>query len=474
MTSEPTGQRRLHPAEILLAALDNVRELLIAAVAGLVVGGGASSWSPVMALLIGSAGVMVVLVVGYLRWSTTLYWVAQDAVHLRTGIVSPDETSVPLARIQAIDTTQGPVQRLFGVHELHVQTAGGGAKGEIVLRAVSEHAARELRTAAGLAEPATRELPEWRLSAGGLVAAALTTPQIGVLLPLVGGLVALFDDLLLTERGNSRLIDRLPDDPAGIALLGAALAAATLLVSFLGAVVAFSGFTLVRDGQRLQIRRGLIQRRAASIPLGRVHAVEVVESLARRPFGLAAVRVETAGYRSEAAAAQTLFPLVRLADLPALLAEFVPALAGTFAPLEGPPARARRRYALVPTLTGAALGAAVTLALGDAWPAILVLAALGAAWGLLRHRSAGWRLDGRRVVVRQGALARRTLIARSDRLQEHGLSASVLQSRAELADVAVAVGSGRTGRVRHLESDVAGQLFERLRRARARLRPISS
>lgn len=474
MTSEPTGQRRLHPAEILLAALDNVRELLIAAVAGLVVGGGASSWSPVMALLIGLAGVMVVLVVGYLRWSTTLYWVAQDAVHLRTGIVSPDETSVPLARIQAIDTTQGPVQRLFGVHELHVQTAGGGAKGEIVLRAVSGHAARELRTAAGLAEPETRELPEWRLSAGDLVAAALTTPQIGVLLPLVGGLVALFDDLLLTEGGNSRLIDRLPDDPAAIALLGAALAAATLLVSFLGAVVAFSGFTLVRDGRRLQIRRGFIQRRAASIPLGRVHAVDVVESLARRPFGLAAVRVETAGYRAEAAAAQTLFPLVRLADLPALLAEFVPALAGTSGPLEGPPARARRRYALVPALTGGALGAAATLALGEAWPAILVLAALGAAWGLLRHRAAGWRLDGRRVVVRQGALARRTLIARSDRLQEHGLRASLLQSRAELADVAVAVGSGRTGRVRHLESRVAGRLFERLRRARARPRPVSS
>jgi putative membrane protein len=463
MTSDLTAERRLHPAEIVLAALDNVRELLIAAVAGLVLGGGASALAPVMAVLVGLAGVVVVLVVGYLRWTTTLYWVAQDAVHLRTGIVSPDETSVPLARIQAIDTTQGPVQRLFGVHELHVQTAGGGAKGEIVLRAVSGAATRDLRAAAGLGEGVARELPEWRLKPRGLVAAALTTPQIGVLLPLVGGMAALFDDLLLTERGNSRLVDRLPDDPVGIALVAVAIAAGSLLISFLGAVVAFSGFTLVRDGERLQIRRGLVQRRAASIPLGRVHAVDVVESLARRPFGLAAVRVETAGYRSEAAAAQTLFPLVRLSDVPGLLAEFVPALAGDPGDLKGPPPRARRRYALVPALVGAGLGIGATLALTDLWPAIPLLAALGAAWGLLRHRTAGWRIDGDRVVIRQGALARRSLIARSDRLQEHDLSASVLQSRADLADVALAVGSGRSGRVRHLERSVASALFDRLR-----------
>ncbi len=473
MTSElpaalpPPRERRLHPAEIVLAALDNVRELLIAVVAGLVLGGGASALSPVLAVLLGMVGVVFVLFVGWLRWRTTSYWVAGDAVHLRTGIVSPDETSVPLARIQAIDTTQGPVQRLFGVHELHVQTAGGGAKGEIVLRAVSAEATRVLRAEAGLGEPSARDLPDWRLSPRGLVAAALTTPQIGVLLPLVGGLAALFDDLLLTERGNSRLIDRLPDDPVGIALVAAAVAGATLIVSFLGAVVAFSGFTLVRDGERLQIRRGFLQRRAASIPLARVHAVDVIESLARRPFGLAAVRVETAGYRSEAAAAQTLFPLVRLADVPALLGEFVPALAGTSGPLEGPPARSRRRYVLPPVLLGAALGAAATLALSDLWPAIPVLAALGIGWGLLRHRAAGWRLDDGRVVVRHGALARRTLIARSDRLQEHDLSASILQRRAELADIAVAVGSGRTGSVRHLERRVAGALFERLRRPKA-------
>jgi membrane protein YdbS with pleckstrin-like domain len=213
--------------------------------------------------------------------------------------------------------------------------------------------------------------------------------------------------------------------------------------------------------------------------------------------------METAGYRSEAAAAQTLLPLVRVRDVPRLLAEFVPALAeapppergfpGAAAaaraptgapadaaaaaraptgapadaagapPLERPPPRARGRYALPPALAGAALGAVLTAFVPAAWAAVPVLGLLGAAEGLLRHRAAGWRDDGRRLVVRGRVLARRTLLARVDRLQEHGLRASPLQRRAALADFEAAVGSGRTGRVRHLEAGVARSLFERLR-----------
>ena len=475
--------RRLHPAEIVLAALENLREILIAAVVGLFVGGGAGGMPPIAGAMLALGGVAVAAAIGYVRWRHTTYSVAGEALHFRRGVISPDETSVPIGRIQAIDATQGPVQRLFGVQELHVQTAGGGSEGEIVLRAVSEAAASELRAIAGLPDPVARDLPEWRLGPGALLVTAVTAPQLGVILPLVGAFAAAGDDVLFGGGEGEQLIDKLLDDPGLLLLVVGAVAVAALLLSFAGAIVTFAGFSLVRDGERLRIRRGLLARRAASVPLARVHAVDVVEGVLRRPFGLASVRMETAGYRSEAAAAQTLLPLVRVRDVPQLLAEFVPALAqgadgasaevpgGAAAvtrspdaqPLQRPPARARRRYALPPALVGAALGAALTAVVPAAWSAVPLLALLGAAEGLSRHRSAGWRDDGRRLVVRGRVLARRTLLARVDRLQEHGLRASPMQRRASLADFEAAVGSGRTGRVRHLEAGVAGALFERLR-----------
>jgi putative membrane protein len=482
----------LHPAEIVLAALENLREILIAAVLGLLVGGGAGGMPPLAGAMLALGGVAVAAVIGYVRWRHTTYSVSGEALHFRSGVISPDETSVPLGRIQAVDATQGPIQRLFGVQELHVQTAGGGSEGEIVLRAVSEAAASELRAVAGLPDPVARDLPEWRLGPGALLVTAVTAPQLGVILPLVGAFAAAGDDVLFGGGEGEQLIDKLIDDPGLLVLVVVAVAGAALLLSFAGAIVAFAGFSLVRDGERLRIRRGLLARRAASVPLSRVHAVDVVEGVLRRPFGLATVRMETAGYRSEAAAAQTLLPLVRVRDVPRLLAEFAPALAegadaaeacgqvaaaktaeargdAAAAPsfaalsLEPPPARARRRYALPPALLGGALGAVLTVFVPAAWPAVPLLALLGAAEGLFRYRSAGWRDDGRRLVVRGRVVARRTLLARVDRLQEHGLRASPLQRRAALANFEAAVGSGRTGRVRHLEAGVAGALFERLR-----------
>ena len=160
-----------------------------------------------------------------------------------------------------------------------------------MLRAVSDLAAHELRGVAGLPDPEAVELPEWRLGLGGLLVTAVTAPQIGVILPVVGGLAAAFDDVLFGRRSGERLIDRLPGDVGGILLTVAALAGAAFVISFLGAIVAFSGFVLVRDGERLRIRRGLLQRRAASIPLARVHAVDVVEV----PAGVA---VLARGFRS--------------------------------------------------------------------------------------------------------------------------------------------------------------------------------
>jgi putative membrane protein len=462
MSSDLSSPRRLHPAEIVLAVLDNLREVVLAAVIGLLVGGGSGQMSPLLALVVGVGGVAVAVAAGYVQWINTTYRVAGDALHFRSGVLSPDETTIPIARIQAIDATQGPIQRLFGVHELHVQTAGGGSGGEIVLRAVSDRAARELRDVADLPEPAQVDLPEWRLGAGGLLVTALTAPQIGVILPVVGALAAAGDDLLFGRPGE-RLVDRLPTDPGGIALVVAGLAAAAFLLSFIGAIVAFGGFVLVRDGDRLRIRRGILQRRAASIPLPRVHAVDVVEGVLRRPFGLASMRMETAGYRSEPAAAQVVVPLLRAGDAGTLLREFVPNLAVDAGPLHRPPGRARRRYLQLPMLAGAACGTAVTTFWSPAWPVIPALVLLGGADGLLRWRAAGWRLDGARIVIRQRLLARRTLVARADRLQEHGLSVSPLQRRGRLASLQVAVGSGRRGRVRHLDRTVAGELFERLR-----------
>jgi putative membrane protein len=216
----------------------------------------------------------------------------------------------------------------------------------------------------------------------------------------------------------------------------------------------------------LRIRRGLLAQRALSIPQQRIDGVVIVEGLLRGPLGLAALRLESVSHGSQRAAGRTLLPLVRRREAEAVVARLVPALAIKAAALERPPRRALRRFVLLPGVAGAIVGVGAALALlPAAWPAAAgALAAIGGVIGLRAYRAAGIRLGGGVVVVREARLARRTLLARRHRLQQHAVAQTPLQQRAGLADVSVTVGSGGRGRARHLESATAAAVFAALRR----------
>jgi putative membrane protein len=177
------------------------------------------------------------------------------------------------------------------------------------------------------------------------------------------------------------------------------------------------------------------------------------------------VRLETAGYRGQGSATRTLVPLASRREADRLLDDLVPVLGGGGDPaaLRRPPRRAARRYVVQTTIAGAVLGAVVVVVVPAAWPAAVVLLAGAAGLGLLRFRDAGWRLDGRRITVRERRLGRSTLVARRTRLQRHATSATPLQRRAGLAAFELAVGSGAEGRVDHLDAPDAARLYAELR-----------
>ena len=470
MSSKPL---KLHPAAIGVLALAALRDaalpiviLLFTAVAG---SGGldtAALERGALYLVIGVAGASLM---GFVRWRTTSYAVDERGIHWQSGLVRKKSTTVPLGRIQGLDTVAGPVQRLFGVVAVNVQTAGGGAKGEIVLEALGPGAVERLREAVRARRPEVADaapaggLPERRLSRRDGLVAALTAGQLGVILPVL----AVGSQLLTQVFGDPDDVEeaaRLVPDSVGdweLALGGLLLLAWALSVA--GSLVAFAGFAVTRDGERLRIRRGLLQRSEAAVPVRRVHGVRVVEGLLRRPFGLCTLRVEVAGYAAEASAARTLFPLLRRGDVEPFLAELLPELADDPSGLAAPPQRAARRYVLPGALAGAVLGGVACFVFPDATPWPLLAAPLLAFDGWLDYRAAGWRLRDGRLAMSSRRLAWSTLLAPAARLQQHAIAQNPLQRRAGLADLAVAVGKGGHARVRHLEEPVAAELWEALR-----------
>ncbi len=460
MNSEP---RRLHPAAMVIEGIKAVRGWAsAAAIPGLAALFGGLSWWVISLLLLGALLLVGGAALwGFLSWRATVYWVSGGAFHLRSGVLQKKERTIPLEHVQSVDTVQGILQRIFGVVEVRIETAGGGAsEPDASLPAVSRKAADELRRELGgeIRRPEEEvAVPRVirRLSTRDLFVAGATSGQIGPAAALIGAASQFFDefyDRFVSEETARSLLEALaPHAFAAAAFLLLAVGLLAWLLAIAGTVLAYAGFTLSRspDGRNIHISRGLLNRYEATIPVARIQAVRVVEGVLRQPFGLASLRVESAGYGRDEGVSTTLFPMLPRRQAAELLAAVDEGLAAD-PPLSPLPRRALRRYVLraaVPALVVAPAVAGLWLAgAGTVWlAAALPLPALAALYGALRYRDAGWALAGDRLVTRRRLLARTTSIAPRRRLQSRSILRSPLQRRAGLATFRVRVASGGGG-----------------------------
>lgn len=93
----------------------------------LFVGGPPVAWLlPFVAtLLAGGLWIGLAVPTMYRRW---LWEITDVEVRLQRGVIIVRRTVVPMARIQHVDTSQGPLLRLFELSEVHVATAAGKHK----------------------------------------------------------------------------------------------------------------------------------------------------------------------------------------------------------------------------------------------------------------------------------------------------------------------------------------------------------
>lgn len=108
----------------------------------------------------------------------------------------------------------------------------------------------------------------------------------------------------------------------------------------------YANFTVVRKEKEIVISRGLIEKHQITIPLQRIQAIKIKESLIRQPFGLAAVTIVSAGGNVlEEDKSAVLFPIISKKMIKQRLGELIP----DYAPeddLNRLPKRALRRYIL--------------------------------------------------------------------------------------------------------------------------------
>ncbi len=489
------GPRRLHPAWIVLTALQSLRGLVLP-LAVLVISGGRDQEGAFLAI----AGVLALGSIGLraASWWMFRYEVSGGELRVRSGLISRRERSVPLERIQAVDTSESPLQRLFGVVRVKIETAAAGAAGsDVTLEALSDADASDLRRrlapgrstlAAGRSivgdlqsqSEATGELIR-AITPAELFLAGVTSGRIGPALALLFGAFQFADELLPARIWEPLALEARGFSLGDILTLLVVVGLGAWLLALASTVLTFGGFELRREGDRLHIAYGLLDRRRSTIPLARIQAITMTEGLMRQPFGLATLRIESAAYGKATAESGVLFPLVRTREVLPLLQRACPTFAAASigpggSALQSLPRRALRRYVLPAAGRVAAL-AAVACAVAALAPGVpwwigvpgLLLVLPATLHGLLAYRDAGWAIDeDERIVVRGRGISRRTMVTARRRLQHRQVVRGPFQRRARLATLRAAVaasGGGGNLTLVHLDEGVAFSLLTRLGRS---------
>lgn len=366
---------RLHPATPLLRGgivfiavlgfvLSNLRERIVAFFVGAPDFGGDPldeiydrGWEG-WALLALAIVLLACLGMFYLSWRMHSFRITEDAVEVRSGILSRTQRKARLDRIQGINVMRPLLARLFGAAKLDIAVAGHDANVQLAYlgSALADGLRADvLRLASGV-------------RAAEAVGASSAAGQVG---GAAGSRAAQVGDFV-NQRVNDFLSPELDPNAAPpesvvsipplrligsllmsgftlflaavIVLLvtGAATGAPWLLIVVLPGLIGSASFYINRftkslrysiagtsDGVRVGF--GLLSTSNETLPPGRIHAVEVLQPLLWRPFGWWQIRIDTAGRSREKGAAgqpnTTMLPVGDATDVARVLALVLPAFA---------------------------------------------------------------------------------------------------------------------------------------------------
>lgn len=455
---------RLHPLTLGFAAYGSLRRFILPAIP-LVFFSNRLISAVVLSLMIGLALLRAVV-----RYITFSYRIEQGELIIRQGIFERTERHVPLERVQEVRIEQGVLHRIFGVVDAMIETAGGQGP-EASLSVVSRGEAERLRRAvfdrqpaieSEETKPAARRQLIARLTLRDLVLAGITSNHLVSALLVTGAIWAFLDDILPEEfyermatavyGEGRRLFER---GAQAVLIVAAAGALAVLLISMLlsivGSIVLFYRFTLSRVGEDLHRSYGLLTNRSSSLPRRRIQVLQIKEGMLRRLFGLATLRADTAGGRSQdqqesKGGRDLLLPIFRTTRITALL----PVI---FADLEQPLtwSRVSRLAVLKGTAKGGIFLAVLALGLFAIYGRLLALAPLlllplAYLISAARFRHLGYWVGERYFESRRGWLSRSTHIVPLRNAQVIAVRRSPLDRRLGLATLVVnTAGQSYTG-----------------------------
>ena len=391
---------------------------------------GTSVPGPVIFGVLVTAAFLLAVLWEYIVWRRYDYYLEDRKLRITKGVLRRQEREIPLSRIQNIDLRTNVVQRIVGVTEVGIETAGAGET-EGNLKYLEREDAENLRS--HIEGPDTdkekqqesgqdtREY-DYVMSRKNLVLHSLISVDSSTL--FLAGTAA-----TAAGWGVQNVLDGIALSSGLAGLLAFLLLGAAVSFNFLRNIEKYYGFRLWQTGDRLKYERGLLNRKEGTIPLEKAQDVCISENLLKRIIGVATLEIDTAGY-----AGQQQVKLGSEAAIPLDTRENILNYASNMEGFQVPeiqevsPQAARRyflRYEFLSVIGAPAVLIATSLAAAAVF--LILGTAVSAAAAYIKYRSKGYGYDEKVFAARNGFWSQKTTIAPYFRIQNIVESRSILQ-----------------------------------------------
>lgn len=329
------ASRRLHIGTILFRALAILRSFAVPIIGGLY-----ASRSLDIMTWIGAGISIATLGPAVLVWWRFRYAVDDRSVTIESGVLSRNRRVIPFERVADVDIERGPMQRLFGLATVKIETGGSDAD-EGTLDSVSIAEAERLRET-------VRRARQTRVSALNAGAAAeqhlvemtpsdlfrfgffsFSFASLSLIVAAVGGLISqvdgLRDDVVDAAKDAAKANLASGITPTTIVILIVLLIALALLTSIARVFLRDAGYRLTETAHGFRRVHGLITRREVLVSRARVQLATVSSGPIWRLIDRYGLSVQTLGGADGAAGTQPMAPFASHTTIEALV-EKLPAI----------------------------------------------------------------------------------------------------------------------------------------------------
>jgi putative membrane protein len=476
-------RHKLHPVYILFGLLNTIQGfipvILIALFKGI-------EWSELRwywyaGVAAAAAGI---LLFSFLEWRKFGFWLEEDRIIIRKGLLFRDEKTIYYGRIHSVNVEQPIIQRLLGVAQVKIETPGGNKKADGILPALSLKEANKIQLMLrGQAEAgvqpinlpqsnaevesagnplAQAEFPSvkpvaatgnqlhtqaFRLSTAQLLQAAATSMNFGLVAAFIAGLYSLADDFidqLLPDHFFESVVEDstslMPNYIFILFMIVFGLGVAWLL-SIVLYILKYSGFTVRRDKAQISVSYGLLEKKTHVFDPKKVQAVIIKEGLLRQAFGYAEIQLQVIS--SDKKEQLMLHPFVKRSDVHKVLCAFVPQVKlPSNAELAGAPKRALFYYVRIELMItiAACIGLIALLKADGLWSLLLIPIVVW--WRRSCCKAAGLKLESGQLTLRRRFISRSTYLIRRPQIVSMRVNRSIGQQRKQLLTLSVhAMGS---------------------------------